>query len=75
MNEKLEDLEEIVESVESAEKIPQKILLVGTHQGASLVMANLAKDIRASIKEVVGKFSERPQRSYPKKAKKGRSRS
>lgn len=72
MNEEIQDL---VESIESAEKQPQKILLVGTHQGASLVMANMVKDIKASIKEVVGKFAERPQRSYPKKAKKGRSRS
>lgn len=72
-----ENLDEIVESLESQEKEPaaQRVILVGTHQGASLVMANLAKSIKDSVKEVVETFSARPQRSYPQKAKKGRSRS
>ena len=73
MNEKLDDVEEPVESVESAEKIPQKILLVGTHQGASLVMANLMAGIKTATMEAVAKFAVRPQRSYLQKKKKGRS--
>jgi hypothetical protein len=65
---------EIVESLESARKDPGKIILVGTHQGASLVMANLVKGIETSIKEVVSKFAVRPSRYYPRKAKKGRGK-
>lgn len=72
MNETLED---VVESLESQEKEPaaQRVILVGTHQGASLVMANLLKDVKGTITEAVTKFSARPQRSYLQKKKKGRS--
>ena len=70
-----ENLDEIVESLESQEKEPaaQRVILVGTHQGASLVMANLVKGIKGTFTEAVTKFSARPQRSYPQKKKKGRS--
>lgn len=69
--------EEVAESLESLESkdLSKKIILVGTHQGASLVMANLLKDVKGIFTEAVTKFSARPQRSFPRKAKKGRSRS
>jgi len=80
-----EKLEETVESLESkeeglaeiielAKKDKPKILLVGTHQGASLVMANLLKDIKGTFTETMGKLSVQPHRAYPQKAKKGRSK-
>jgi hypothetical protein len=65
---------EVVESVES-DKLARRILLVGTHQGASLVMANMVKHVRVAIKEAVTSLTVPPQRSFPRKAKKGRSRS
>lgn len=86
MNEKLEDLVESVEStqqdVDFAEIIEmskredqsKKIILVGTHQGASLVMANLMANIKTATMEAVAKFAVRPQRSYPQRPKKGRKR-
>lgn len=72
-----EEISEIVKSLGSQEHedMSKKIILVGTHQGASLVMVNAVKHLKSSIHEVMGKLSVQPQRSYPQKAKKGRSRS
>jgi len=69
------EISEIVASIGSQqhEDMSKNILLVGTHQGASMVMANLVKGIKGTFTEAVTKFSARPQRSYPQKKKKGRS--
>jgi hypoxanthine-guanine phosphoribosyltransferase len=74
----VEEESEMAESIESlaAKQDPsKKILLVGTHQGASLVMAHLVRGIKMEITETMAKFAVRPQRSYPQRRKKGRSKS
>jgi len=70
------EISEIVKSIGSQEHedMSKKILMVGTHQGASMVMGNLVKDFKDSVKEVMAKLTARPQRSYPQRPKKGRKR-
>lgn len=73
-----DEIQELVDSIESCpakEDLSKRIILVGTHQGASLHMAQLWKNIKHEITEVMGKLAVKPQRGYPQKAKKGRSRS
>lgn len=70
------EVQELVESIESCpakENMSKKIILVGTHQGASLHMAQLWKNIKHEIAEVMGKIAVQPQRTYPQRRKKGRS--
>ena len=68
------EIKEIVESLESQEHedMGKKIILVGTHQGASMLMTRLCGSIKEKVKEEMARLSVQPQRTYPQSPKKGR---
>lgn len=70
-----EEEKEVAEAIGVATSLGDRIILVGTHQGASMLMANLAKNIKMAVMEASATLAVPPQRSFPRKAKKGRKRS